>query len=371
MPKCSLVHTARGDRADLCIGVLHRFVMMLAGGPPGGGSGEGNVGTTIREVFEAAGLVASGRVQWGARVPADVPGVYLVATTPDPDETSSDVAVCPVDVAAVGRLLAVRSEATVDGVPATVKSLSKRLAALWLPNEPVLYIGLAGTSLQNRVGQYYGTKLGARAPHAGGWPVKTLSNLPDLWVHFAACDDPDTAEKLMVVRFVAGVPGEVVAHLHDPSAPLPFANLMFPGGSRKVHGMRGVKAPRLPGEVDAAERVMVRPATNPAVMPTPTTVVARPKRTITSSTMWTQQVSQADLNSGQIRVPVGAKRAFPAAKGTVDIDLRGERLTCRWDPKSGQGRSGVVRVPKAVLARLVLPSETLTVTSTSTGVLLA
>ena len=199
--------------------------------------------TTVREVFAGAGLVARGTVRWGSRVSLDAPGVYVVALNSDLDDASS-LAACPVDASSVRRLLQVRPEAEVDALPASEASLSARLSAMWLPSEPVLYVGLAGTSLTKRVGQYYRTPLGARSPHAGGWPVKTLSVIDHLFVHFSACSDPGRAEVEMVGTFVAGVPSIVAASLYDPSAALPFANLMFPGGRKKWHGISGVKATR-------------------------------------------------------------------------------------------------------------------------------
>jgi len=199
--------------------------------------------TTVREVFAGAGLVARGSVRWGSRVSFDGPVAYVVALTSDVDDPSS-VASCPIDASAIRRLLQVRPETEVDGSPASEASLTSRLSSMWLSSEPVVYVGLAGTSLAKRVGQYYRTPLGARSPHAGGWPLKTLSVLDQLVVHLSPCSDPGCAEAEMVDAFVAGVPSIVAASLYDPSATLPFANLMFPGGRKKRHGISGVKATR-------------------------------------------------------------------------------------------------------------------------------
>lgn len=49
--------------------------------------------------------------------------------------------------------------------------------------------------------QYYNTPLGARKPHAGGWPLKTLENLDELCVHYAACVSVDVAERTMLGPF--------------------------------------------------------------------------------------------------------------------------------------------------------------------------
>jgi len=70
-----------------------------------------------------------------------------------------------------------------------------------VPDETILYIGLAGTSLRTRVRDYYKTPLGARRPHAGGWFIKSLANVNDLLVHFAPADDPCAAENAMLGSF--------------------------------------------------------------------------------------------------------------------------------------------------------------------------
>ncbi len=82
---------------------------------------------------------------------------------------------------------------TGNGPP--LHELVDRLRRFWLADEVVLYIGLASRSVRTRVGQYYKTPLGARKPHAGGWWLKTLSVLDELWVHFAATPDFSTAEE--------------------------------------------------------------------------------------------------------------------------------------------------------------------------------
>ena len=122
--------------------------------------------------------------------------------------------------------------------------MTSALAKMWVPEVAIVYCGKAGTSLRTRVNQYYRTTLGARSPHAGGWPLKTLSNLADLRVHFAACQDPGGAETKMLDAFTAQVPPASRAGVSDPLLPLPFANLEDGRGRRKDHGIKGARAPR-------------------------------------------------------------------------------------------------------------------------------
>lgn len=48
----------------------------------------------------------------------------------------------------------------------------------------------------------------------------------------------------MLRAFCAGVSEETRASLHDPERPFPFANLEWPRGVYKRHGIKGAKASR-------------------------------------------------------------------------------------------------------------------------------
>jgi TDG/mug DNA glycosylase family protein len=67
-----------------------------------------------------------------------------------------------------------------------------------------------------------------------------------------------------------------------------------------------------------------------------------------------QPVRAADLERGQIRLPRDAKRFFPTERGLVEIVLRGERISCSYDPRTGpdRERSAVLRVGRQTLTRV-------------------
>lgn len=76
----------------------------------------------------------------------------------------------------------------------------------------------------------------------------------------------------------------------------------------------------------------------------------------------TQPVTVADIKAGRIRIPIGpTKQLLRADRGDVEVELRGTRMTCRYDPRLGpdRERSGVLLVGKAVLSSLVRPTEVL------------
>jgi hypothetical protein len=193
--------------------------------------------STVEALLRSVGLEWAGAVRWGDRPQLRTPGVYLVACTPDPTDLPAPTPAAPLSSRALDELLD-RCLVTVDLQPASQTMLADRLAACWLPDEPILYIGMASRSVARRVGDYYRTRLGASRPHAGGWFVKTLATLDELWVHAASANDPRRSEQDLIGAFCAGVAPATRNTLHDPERPLPFANRFQPPGSRKRHGIR-------------------------------------------------------------------------------------------------------------------------------------
>lgn len=306
--------------------------------------------SNVQQVFAAAGIHPSGCVPWGAAVPETDPGVYVIALTDDTKALKAVRPDCPLSQPALETLLRVRPELLVDGARPDTCALAQRLSAFWLPDEVVLYVGLAGTSVHRRVNAYYETRIGARSPHAGGWFLKMLSVLPQLHVHYAAADDPTLAEDRMLAAFSAQVSDAARGALHDPDRPIPFANIEWPKRRYKRHGIKGAKQSK-------ASRASVAAA--PPAASSPPAATEAPLGHTRS-----QRVTAADLAAGRIRIPRGATKALlPAIRQDIDIALRGEPLRCRWDPRTDpdQERSAVLAVGSAVLQRLVDVDEVLDV----------
>jgi hypothetical protein len=293
---------------------------------------------------------------------SEATGIYVVALTEDPGSLEATLPRAPVSGSAVEELLSVRPELTLDGSRPKPQELAARLSSFWFPDEVVLYIGLAGPrktkpvggELSKRVREYYGTPLGARGPHAGGWPLKTLSCLDQLYVHFAYCGDVHHAEAACIAGFAEQASPQARASLHDPVRVMPFANLEFPKGNAKRHGIRGARAPRLKSGAATSS-----PAPK---VPTPARPRPLPAGTVTPHHR-SQNVTQSDIGVGQVRIPIGAtKRLLPPARQDIEVMLRGRELTCRWDPRYGsKERSGVIRVGKAAATELLAPGDVLAV----------
>lgn len=189
-----------------------------------------------------AGLQPFGVVRWANPVPKTRAGVYAVALTSDPAAVGPGLTECPVSDTALDDWLEARAELRLDGKRPTRAELAERVKAFWLPDEVILYIGLSTRPLRRRVNEYYKTPLGARKPHAGGHFLKTLSNLEALFVHFAGSESPAGAEDAMIRDFCANVSEATRSTLADLDHTFPFANLEWPRGTRKRHGLTGTKA---------------------------------------------------------------------------------------------------------------------------------
>ena len=196
--------------------------------------------TTIADAFSTVGLIREGVVSWGTKPTTCEPGVYVVSLTERLDTCDGKSTGAPLSEAEFQRWLGKRRELTLDGLRPTVPQLMDRIGRFWIPDEVILYIGLAGTSLSTRLGQYYTTPIGDRSPHAGGYFIKLLSNLNQLWVHYARYPDPELAEDRMLRRFCEHVSQDSRRTLLDPAHPFPFANLEW--CARKAHGLRGACA---------------------------------------------------------------------------------------------------------------------------------
>ena len=321
-------------------------------------------------LLTCAGLTLHETCTWGKKPTLSVPGLYIVSTSPDPTSIDGPTE-CSLSEQRIGALLAVRPEIAVNGTPANATRLTEALGRMWPAGETVVYVGLASTSVAHRVRQYYTTRLGARAPHAGGWPIKVLDALDHLHVHVAAADHPDQAETTVLRQFMAGVAPEAKTALSDPSLPLPFANLELSKGNRKRHGITGAKAarsaPRLstrraPGERPNSQQVFAAPSGQAAALPKGAEVMS-----------YTLNVTQADIAAGQVRVTREPKRALglPSVKTTLSVSLRGEKVTVPWDPRLGpdKERSGLIRLGKGNMVRLLGEASTIIIEKDATGLL--
>ncbi len=336
--------------------------------------------SAIDDIFAAAGVSRAGVVRWGTPPAPPTPrtavatGIYAVALTDRHDSPAGAVATPPISEAAVDELLAVRPELTLDRVRPTRDQVVQRLGEFWFPDEVVVYIGLAGPRTRRPVGgevarrviEYYDTPLGASGPHAGGWPLKTLARPPDLYVHYAYCERVNEVEDACIAHFAKHVSASTRACLRDPVRVMPFANLEFPRGRPKKHGIQGARARKVKRAMNP-HLTAGRPG-GPAVPPAPPARQQRVPAGIAAHHR-SQNLTAKDIAVGQVRIPTGAtKTLFPAVREDVVVNLRGRKLRCRWDPRYGEKeRSGVIRVGKSAATDLLAPGDVLVVTGAPDG----
>lgn len=191
----------------------------------------------VSNLLDAASLQLTGVVPWSTAIPSRASGVYIVSLSPKYDQNSHVLETAPIDRNAVRQWISRVPKLELDGRPRpSPDALTKRLSEFWLSDESTLYIGKA-SSLRNRVQGYYKTPLGERRPHAGGHWIKTLSILSETFVYYAESPEPEEAESQLIQAFINRVSSSAKLRLRDAEHPFPFANLEFPRGNRKDHGI--------------------------------------------------------------------------------------------------------------------------------------
>ncbi|MGE5390897.1 MAG: hypothetical protein ACM3PE_07520 [Deltaproteobacteria bacterium] len=195
--------------------------------------------TNVKQLFIESGKEILGQESWGQKVNCKFPGIYVIAMTHVADTfVCSDYA--PISEKVVQDWINYVPKLMLDGERPRYVELTNRLKEFWIPDETILYIGKAGTSLESRVSQYYKTKLGDPKPHAGGHWIKTLENLNDLSIFWTTSEGEraQDVENKFLKTFIENVSNESKQKLLDPEHPFPFANLEFPKGTRKGHGLQ-------------------------------------------------------------------------------------------------------------------------------------
>ncbi len=207
---------------------------------------------TAPELLRAIGLIADGPVVWGRPVPAARPGIFVIEL-PAP-RTSA-----PLELTRVGKWIERVETLRLDGERPTSRQLAARLAAFWLPDEVVLYVGATPNSIASRVKALRETAIGDRRPHSGGHWLHLLTGLEGARIWWAATEAVEEYEDAILSTFAAGVSDAARAGLPDHDVVLPFANLRMPAGARKRTGLSGSLIPEPAVSPPPPSRVVVVP----------------------------------------------------------------------------------------------------------------
>jgi hypothetical protein len=306
---------------------------------------------SVDALFDRCGLTEAGTVPWGQRIPLDEPGVYVVSSTPDATDAAGTIVSYSHDPASLRALRQACPDVAVDGKPATDDELAARIGAFWIPGSAVLYIGLAGTSLQKRVNQYYATRVGHRSPHAGGWWLKTMTEIESLYIHYAPTAYPDETEKALLEAYAESVPASIRRTLCDPERVAPFANVDVRKGFRKRHGLSGYKVERRPGNAGILGVAAVEQGQKPAAASDLVPLVSASGGTRVES----QVITEADRSGSNLRVPTRSKFALPSTDGFLTLTHGGTVSEVRW--RVNGSRSGTIGVGKNIMRTLGTPGR--------------
>jgi len=311
--------------------------------------------STIQDLLNQCGLKHGGSVRWGSQISEFNSGVYIISLNKSPIGINGTLEKAPVDKKVCSHWLEICPQLQMDGIRPTVQQLMDRLNDFWLPDEVVLYIGKA-TTLSSRIRQYYKTPVGAPWPHSGGYFLKLLSNLDELWVHYAISNQPEKIESQMIQFFTENVSKQTKHQLRDPYRPFPFANLEWPRGTRKAHGLTGTRNRKTRNEKGHG-------------LPISAQCISKPLKTKPRNMdeYRTQRITAKDIDGGRIRIPstntADTKSILPSEKTRINVMLKDRQFTnCAWDPKMGpdRQRSGVIRIGSE-LGDYVEPDEILRV----------
>jgi hypothetical protein len=280
----------------------------------------------------------------------------MIALIDDADDLTATLPGCPLDRAALDELDRVCPQLMLDGAPTTAVVVGQRIASFWIADEVAVYIGRTGQPVAKRVSQYYRTSIGAQRPHKGGWWIKMLRVLPELWVHWARTPNDIDAEDAMLSHFAAHLSPAARAAL--PAGPVtPFANLIDGNNHRKVHGIGNATT------VASTRTIEPGSHTTPARVPdrgqvAPVAVDSRSSPR--SGSVTTQRVTAVDRAGGRIRFPRASKHLLPDDRADVTVRIRGHQTVCRWDPRYGPPeRSGVLTLGHEFAAEHLAEDEVL------------
>ena len=162
---------------------------------------------------------------------------------------------------------------------------------------------------------------------------------------------------------------------------MPFANLEYPQGNSKAHGITRARAPTAKKGAKPAAANATEPAADEGVATEETraTPAASARRSASppraaglaiTPHRRSQKVSASDIQAGRVRIPIDAtKRVLPLARSDIEVVLRGRELRCRWDPRYGpRERSGVIGVGQAAATEVLSPGDVLAVSVDDAGV---
>lgn len=195
--------------------------------------------STVSQLLKSVNLELKGSVSWGEKVDSNRQGVYIVSLSNHPEKNYGLLNKAPISIETIRFWLTKVESFELDNQRnPSCENVAERISNFWLPDENILYIGMTTTPLKKRISAYYSTEIGERKPHAGGHWLKVLSNIQELFVYYSESTiSPKLLEDKMLELFVKNVSPSTRNTLFDKDRLFPFANLEYPKGNKKRHGI--------------------------------------------------------------------------------------------------------------------------------------
>lgn len=149
---------------------------------------------TIQDLERSFSIHFNGPVKWNTPIPSTKPGVYVISLSDRKDTNTLTYPSAPIDSRKIISWISSAGNENPPSSPVpgeaavTPAVITAYLEKSWLPDESIVYIGKAGSSLKNRLSQFYRHTLGKRSPHAGGQRLLALSCVNNLSVFWAEID---------------------------------------------------------------------------------------------------------------------------------------------------------------------------------------
>lgn len=182
---------------------------------------------TVLELFQKVGLQPSAPHRWQTKLPVPDTGVYVVSLSPNPGRNEGLLSKCTISNEVFAAWQCLSPQLAVNGKN-TLADVEAELQQYWKPKENILYIGESSSAtngLAKRVQQFYDHKVGWKGPHTGGYWIKLLAELENLYVYYAPCANPRDTEFKMLLYFIERSTGKSFYDLESLGRHLPFANL--------------------------------------------------------------------------------------------------------------------------------------------------
>lgn len=195
--------------------------------------------TTLENLETEFSLKYEGSYRWGSTFINNESGIYIISQSKDNGYLPKVNLEISFNENQMDTWLKNAPNILLNGIKPSKQDLKKQLKGFWLPDEGILYIGKGEKqSLSERICQFYNHKVGKKSPHKGGYWLKLLSNLNELYIHLYASKDSHIVEEKLLKFFIENISEASRKNLNDKKLCLPFANLQLRSRVIKNHGFK-------------------------------------------------------------------------------------------------------------------------------------